>query len=303
MAESVERYLDDLRRALAGSDPATVQDALSDAEEHLRTALEQALGAGAARTEREALEMIVERYGTPEETAAAYREIEARVAPSMAPAQGEAIRRSGAGRFLGVLADPRAYAALLYMIFALVTGIVYFSWTVTGLSLSIGLIILIIGIPVLGAFLLSVRGIALIEGRIVEALLGVRMPRRPLFSQKHLGAWQRFKALFKDRITWTAIIYMIVQLPLGIIYFTLFIVMISFSLRLIGSPIIDLVFDLPVAIFGNVAYYLPGWFIPIAVLIGIFWFVLTLHLARLIARMHGAIARRLLLRGTAGLEG
>ena len=35
MFESIESYLDSLSREMAGADPATIQDALSDAEEHL----------------------------------------------------------------------------------------------------------------------------------------------------------------------------------------------------------------------------------------------------------------------------
>ena len=39
MTKSVEDYLDLLKTELNGSDTATIQDALADAEEHLRAAL------------------------------------------------------------------------------------------------------------------------------------------------------------------------------------------------------------------------------------------------------------------------
>ena len=42
MINSVEQYLAELKQELAGSDRATTQDALSDAEEYLRTALSSA---------------------------------------------------------------------------------------------------------------------------------------------------------------------------------------------------------------------------------------------------------------------
>ncbi|HUV35801.1 MAG TPA: sensor domain-containing protein [Patescibacteria group bacterium] len=296
MPDGIERYLDELKRSLTGCDPATIQDALSDAEDHLRTALDQTLRNDPNRMETEALQMIVEKYGTPQETAAAYREIESRTTPALAGTGGDAGERSWAGKVFGVLAEPRAYGALLYMFFALATGIMYFTWTVTGISLSAGLIVLIIGLPFIGVFLLSIHGIALVEGRIVEALLGVRMPRRPLFSQKHLGVWRRFKTLLGDRITWTTILYMIVMLPLGIVYFTLFVTMMVFVLRLIGSPIFDLIFDFPVMMLGDTAYYIPDWTVPFAVLAGIIWLIVTLHLARVVGRMHGAIAKNLLVR-------
>jgi uncharacterized membrane protein len=43
MINSIEEYLKELRKEMAGSDRATVQDALSDAEEYLRTALDNAV--------------------------------------------------------------------------------------------------------------------------------------------------------------------------------------------------------------------------------------------------------------------
>ncbi len=40
MIKSIDQYLSLLKQELAGSDRATIQDALSDAEEHLRNALD-----------------------------------------------------------------------------------------------------------------------------------------------------------------------------------------------------------------------------------------------------------------------
>ncbi|MCK4237440.1 MAG: sensor domain-containing protein, partial [Candidatus Krumholzibacteria bacterium] len=174
MSKDIEAYLDQLKVELAGCDPATIQDALSDAEEHLRTALDQVLESQTDLSESEAIRPIIARYGTPGEIAAAYIEIEARITPPLARPKTPD-KRHFISRFFGVLADPRAYAAFLYMLFSLATGIVYFTWAITGLSLSAGLVVLIIGLPFFGLFLLSVRGLALVEGRIIEALLGVRM--------------------------------------------------------------------------------------------------------------------------------
>jgi hypothetical protein len=90
----------------------------------------------------------------------------------------------------GVFADPRAYGALLYMLLSLVTGIFYFTWAVTGLSLTLGLAVLIIGIPFAILFFASVRGLALLEGRLVEVMLGERMPRRPAYADREQAVAQ-----------------------------------------------------------------------------------------------------------------
>ena len=67
--------------------------------------------------------------------------------------------------------------------------------------MSAGLLILIIGLPFAGLFILSARGIGLVEGLIVEALLGIRMPRRPLFYRRNMSWWQRFKTIILDKHT------------------------------------------------------------------------------------------------------
>ncbi len=294
MSKRIDEYLARLRRALEGSDRATIQDALADAEEHLRTALESALEDHPELTDQKALEAIMEEYGTPEETAAAYREIEERTQPVFAARPPE--HHSVTGRVLGVFIDPRAYAALLYMFFSLITGIIYFTWAMSGLSITAGVIVLIIGIPFFGLFLLSVQGLALVEGRIVEALLGVRMPRRPIFSRKDLPMWEKFKSLVKDRRTWLTILYMIMLMPLGIVYFTLFLTLLIFSLYGLVSPLLFYYFELPLAHINGVDIFVPGWYAPLTVFAGILLLMLTLHLAKGLGHLHGRLAKVMLVK-------
>ncbi len=80
MIQSVQQYLSLLKKELSGCDRATIQDALSDTEEHLSTALINAMSDGNIR-ESDALAQVIEEYGTPEEVDKAYREIENRMAP------------------------------------------------------------------------------------------------------------------------------------------------------------------------------------------------------------------------------
>ena len=76
MISSVADYLSLLRKELAGSDPSTIQKALSDSEEYLRRALEYARATDSSLSEAEVLASIIEKYGAPGEVAAAYRESE-----------------------------------------------------------------------------------------------------------------------------------------------------------------------------------------------------------------------------------
>lgn len=304
MIRSVDDYLSQLKKELRGCDRAMIQDALSDAEEYLRTALDSAMADGATVSEADALSHIIERYGMPEEVATAYREMEHRITPALArPSYAgepeeppkEKDRRHLLSWFFGVFADFRAWGAFLYLLFSLVTGILYFTWAVTGLSLSAGLLVLIIGLPFAGLFILSVWGIGLVEGRIVEALLGVRMPRRPQFHRRTGGLWPRFKSIILDGHTWLSLVYMILQLPLGITYFTLFVTLIAVSLFGIAVPILQLGFDIAINI-NNDPYYFAGWMLPLLVVGGILLATLTMHLAKYVGFMHGALAKALLVR-------
>jgi hypothetical protein len=305
MFNSVEEYLAELKKELSGSDRATIQDALSDAEEYLRTAL-GTLPAGDRASGGGTLSSVISKYGAPAEVAAAYRQIESHTPSALAvmrdtetPAQparpGLRETRPFYARFFGIFADPKAWGSFLYLLFTLATGIMYFTWVVTGISVSLGLLVLVIGLPIAGLFLLSVRGIALIEGRLVEALLGVRMPRRPRFAGK-TGIWQQFKNLITDKHTWFSMAYMLLQMPLGTIYFSLFITLLSIALALAAWPIVALAMGLPVLVIGSQEYFGTGLLIPISIVAGALLLTATMHLAKAIGRAHGAVAKALLVR-------
>ena len=213
--KTIAEYLNQLRKELRGADPAMIQDALYDAEEHLRAELAEY----PQQSEAEMLARITASYGAPDEVAEIYRVKEGEVERAIRP-QRPRPRKSALGKFFGVAADPRSYAALFYMLLALATGIFYFTFAVTGLSLSVGFSILIIGVPFIILFFGIVRVLALVEGRLVEAMLGVRMPRRPLYPPQNLTIWQRIGAMFTDPRSWSTLLYMLLMLPLGILYFT-----------------------------------------------------------------------------------
>ena len=296
---TIVEYLEQLRAALRGADPALIQDALYDAEEHLRAELAEQPG----RNEAQMLEQVVGSYGAPDEVAEIYRDQEIRIQRALRPPPPPK-RRSLAGRFFGVAADPRTYGALFYMLLSLATGIFYFTWAVTGLSLSAGLSVLIIGLPFIVLFFGSVRVLSLVEGRIVEAMLGMRMPRRPVYPTQGMGLMKRIGSMFTDVHTWTTLCYMWLMLPLGIVYFTLAVTLLSVSVAFIGAPLAMLFQSdwLPglyvghrVVVDWGFGAHAPGWGDAIAMcVIGIVLLFATLHLARGLGRLHGHVAKHML---------
>jgi len=293
MTNSIQNYLDTLKKELKGSDSATIQDALVDAEEHLTSALEALREEQPELDENDALKQIIEHYGTPEETANAYMEVERRTTPGLAPA---ARKKGGSflGHFFGIYADPRAWGSLFYMLIAFVTGVAYFSWAVTGISVSISFALFIFGLPVAFLFLLSVRGLALLEGRLVEALLGVRMPRRSLLPPKGGKLLERIKLLLLDKHTWFSIIYMLLQFVLGTVYFVVLVTILALSLSGLAIPVSQSVFHEPVMQINGARYFIPLWGYPLVVFAGILLWTGTMHLVKWVGSLHGRYAKALL---------
>jgi uncharacterized membrane protein len=292
MIKSVEVYLDLLKVELQGSDVATVQDALADAEEHLRAALANVHEARPEISEEEALDQVIEQYGSPSETAAAYMEVERRTVPQLARETPKGA--SSIGNFFGVYTDARAWGSLLYMLIAFVTGVFYFTWAITGLSLSVSFSIFIFGLPFALLFLLSVQGLALLEGRIVEALLGVRMPRRPLFTAKGLKWLERLKVLVLDKHTWLSILYMTIQFVFGTIYFVVFVTILSFSISFIAIPFVQEILGEGVVMNNDIRYYVPKWSYPLLVFGGILLWTAFMNIARGVGQLHGRLAKLML---------
>lgn len=293
--DSVRAYLAELRRALKGAPRGLIADALADCEEHLNMEIAQ----NPDMDEAAIMASVVETYGSPQEIAEEYRDMEATIStPFPKQPETESGRRGG---FFSVISDPRTYGALLYMLLSLVTGIFYFVWTVTGVSLTASFAILIIGIPFALLFLMSIRMLSHVEGRIVEGLLGVRMPRRlPASTASDEKIWTRIKDALGDVRTWTSLFYLVLMLPLGIVYFTLGIVGLSVSIGVSGVSLYSLVTNESHFQIGDVPWLdhlfhtAPGLILLAA--IGLVLFFLVLHMARLIGWVHGKIAEGLLVR-------
>jgi hypothetical protein len=113
MIKSTEEYLDQLKAELKGGDTATIQDALSDAEEHLRAALTSLKQDQPELPEEEALGQVVEQYGSPSETASAYMEVERRTVPQLGRERQNT--ESAIIRFFGVYTRPRMGRIAVYV--------------------------------------------------------------------------------------------------------------------------------------------------------------------------------------------
>jgi uncharacterized membrane protein len=289
---TIDQYLEQLRQALTGADPALLQDALYDAEDYVRSEWAE----HPEMSESALIASIAGSYGAPAEVADIYRSNEVTVAQALR-APPPPPRSSLLGKVFGIFTDGRAYGSLLYMLLSMVTGIFYFTWVVTGLSLTLGLAVLIIGIPFGIAFFASVRGLSLLEGRLVEVMLGERMPRRPAYATREGTVMARIGAIFSDPRTWSTLFYQLLMLPLGIVYFTVAVTALALSLSFAALPVVQAMNGHAAVIWWDGSEWtLPLWSLPLTVLAGLLMLMVTLHGARLVGRMHGLLAKHLLVK-------
>lgn len=290
--ETVRDYLDQLQHALKGAPAGLISDALADCEEHLNNEIAQ----NPNSSQREVLASVVETYGTPSEIAEEYRDMEDAISGPFPKAEEPQERRYG---FFNVISDPRTYGALLFMLLALPTGIFYFVWTIVGISLTVSFAILIIGIPFALLFIASVRVLSHVEGRIIEGLLGVRMPRRlPASSAADETLFGRIKDALIDARTWSSMLYLILRLPLGIAYFVISIVGITVPVAFTGGAVVGLVTNQSyfqaddVPWLNHLFHTAPG--LLLMGVVGVLLFFVTLHIARGVGFIHAKLAEVLL---------
>jgi hypothetical protein len=296
---SISEYLSQLRQALGNADAAVIQDALYDAEDYLRAAV-----AESGQEEAAVIDQLQQSYGTPIEVAATYLKQESHVSKAIQlpkTAINTTIKKPDAQslwrRFFNVATETKTYGALAYLLLSLPLGVFYFTWATTGISLSFGLLLLIIGIPFIVFFMATVWALALVEGRLIETLLGERMPRRPMYQAK-AGFWEKVKDILSDARTYSTLLYLLISLPLGTAYFTVIISFLSTSLALVfGSTASLFGFDLVQVMHVRLVEQL--WLAPLLIALGVLLFFITLHLARLLGYMHAQIAKLLLVKAGA----
>jgi len=179
-------------------------------------------------------------------------------------------------------------------------GIFTFTFAVTGVSLTLGLAILIIGIPVGLTFLLATRLLSVAELHLLKVLVGDAGSDAPALLPAGPGWAARLKALVFERRTWTSLLYFVLHLPLGIAYFSTLVSLLAVSLGLLAVPVARLLqaagtLDLDL---GGMAWTLahPNLTAALCGLLGLALVPLTFHLALVLGRFQVWLARHLLVR-------
>jgi hypothetical protein len=139
----------------------------------------------------------------------------------------------------GVAFRGRTYANILYLMLAFPLGLLYFVFLTVGISLGVGLYVLIIGLPLLVLTLLAWRQFVKFERFQSRRLLGARIqPEAVLHWSAGQNAWRWFRARLSSSLTWKGLGYLFLKFPLGLLAFILLIVLGVISLVFISIPFI-----------------------------------------------------------------
>jgi signal transduction histidine kinase len=133
--------------------------------------------------------------------------------------------------------DARTYGRILYLLLALPLGVAEFAFLVTAISFGFSTAITLIGIPVLIGSVYAWRWLAQLERRLIGRLTGVEIPS-PYRPDPVSGRWwTRFAARLADPATWKDLTFLLLQLPLGILSFSVTVAVFGFGLRLLFAPV------------------------------------------------------------------
>jgi hypothetical protein len=122
-----------------------------------------------------------------------------------------------------------------YLLAGLPAGIVTFTVLVTGLALAAGLLITLLGVPVLLGTLYAMRALGDVERRRAGWLLRAPITRRD--RRWSGGIWRRAMAACADGGAWRDATWSLILLPIGIFGFAAVVTLWSAALGLLTSPL------------------------------------------------------------------
>lgn len=188
---------------------------------------------------------------------------------------------------LGPFFARETYLGLAYALLGLPLGTFYFVFLVTGLSVGLGLLVTLAGIPILVLTIVAARGLAQLERTLAVSLLGASMPR--VAEERGEGVlWRRLGRQLRSDATWRELAYLLIRFPSGVASFSIAVTVVAAGPYAIVEPIL-IACGVPGTEFG-------GWRIDsvrealLLVLPGIALLVLAPILLTLLARLERALA-------------
>lgn len=132
----------------------------------------------------------------------------------------------------------RTYSNLLYLWLAFPLGLFYFVALTVGFALSVGLLIIWVGVLTLLLTLLFVWALGGLERGLGTALLGAEIPVRALPPVSEVGILRWLGAMLQSPALYKSILFLGLKFPLGLGSWLMSVVGLSISISFIASPLL-----------------------------------------------------------------
>jgi two-component system, OmpR family, phosphate regulon sensor histidine kinase PhoR len=149
----------------------------------------------------------------------------------------------------------QTYLNILYLLAAFPLGIAYFVFLITGLSVGFATLIIWIGAAILVGTMVAWSGLAGFERALARNWLGVAITTPPPLPAAGASRWQGIMARFRDPMTWTTLLFLLLKFPYGIVSFSLALTLLVTSF---GVGIVSLVIGLITTPFIALGLVLTG---------------------------------------------
>jgi hypothetical protein len=140
-----------------------------------------------------------------------------------------------ANRIFGVGFRRRTYANLAYLLARFPLGIAYFTVLITGLSLGVGLVPMVIGVPILAGVLALGGYIGVIEAELLGRLRGRDVPIS-LANPTELSVTEYLKAVVTTPGNYLLVAFGFASFAVGIPLFVAITVVFSLGFTLVATP-------------------------------------------------------------------
>jgi hypothetical protein len=137
---------------------------------------------------------------------------------------------------VGVLVDRQTYLNAVYLLVSFPLGILYLTLLLLGFSLGLGLLITLVGIPILLVTVVGSTYPAALEREQARRLLGVDV-ESPTRSVEGDGLWPTVRSYLVARETWFGILFLLAKFPLGVASFVLLAVLFGVTVGFLTAPL------------------------------------------------------------------
>lgn len=156
---------------------------------------------------------------------------------TISPPPAQVRSRNPVVRALRAPFEARTWRETFHLLINLPVGIVTFTLVVTGLATGLGLLITLIGIPIIFATMYLSRGMGRLERGRAKVFLKVDVPAPYRADPPRDRWWRQDVARFSDPATWREVGYHLLMLPIGVFTFTAVVVVWSVGLAFLTLPL------------------------------------------------------------------